>query len=53
MNLPKNISMEVERDASIKATEIVIVNHDIKTNKEGNGVQLLCYEDGRIAVIVV
>ncbi len=53
MELPKNIFMEVERDASKKGTEIVIVNHNTKTKEEGNGVQVFCYDDGKIEVILI
>ncbi len=53
MQIPKGILLELERDASKKGTEIVIVNHNTKTNEEGNGVQVFCYDDGRIEVIIV
>ena len=33
--VPSNITIEFERDASIRAVEIIVINHD----RDGNGVQ--------------
>ncbi|KKL60350.1 hypothetical protein LCGC14_2206240 [marine sediment metagenome] len=47
--VPSNISIEFERDASLRATKIVIFNHD-RANNERDGIFLICSDKGEIFV---
>ncbi len=45
---PDHINIEFERDPSLRAREVVIVNHNAKTGKERQVVKLICYDNGEI-----
>ena len=45
--VPSNITIEFERDASIRAVEALVVNHG-RDGAERDGVVLLCHDNGRI-----
>lgn len=45
--VPKSISIEFERDASLRGTEVVIINDGPKGE---HGVKLVCYDNGEIQV---
>ena len=44
---PEKIIIEQQRDASIRAVEVIIVNHN-KMGEEGQGLALLCHDNGKI-----
>ena len=46
---PEKIMIEQQRDASIRAIEVIIVNHN-KVGKEGQGLVLLCHDNGKITL---
>ena len=47
--VPSSIDIEFERDASVRATEVLIVNHK-RNGDEGQAVKLICYDNGEIRV---
>ena len=46
---PDKICIEYERDASMRATEVVIINKN-RHGVEVEGLPLLCHDNGRITV---
>ena len=47
-DLPKNITIEVERDNALRSVEVLIVNHD-REGKEVEAVSVYCQDNGGIA----
>ena len=47
--VPSSIDIEFERDASLRATEVLIVNHK-RNGDEGQAITLLCSDNGDIRV---
>ena len=45
---PDHISIEFERDPSLRACEVVVVNRSAKTGEERQAVKLICYDNGEI-----
>ncbi len=45
----KNILIEFQRDLSLRATEVIIINQD-RDGRECQGVKLICYDSGKIEV---
>ncbi len=45
--VPSSIDIEFERDASVRATEVLIVNHK-RNGDEGQAVKLICHDNGDI-----
>ena len=45
----KSILVEFERDASIRATEVLVINQD-RDGNEVQGVRLICGDSGKIVV---
>ena len=45
--VPSNITIEFERDASLRAVEVLVVNRD-RSGRERDGVVLFCEDSGRI-----
>lgn len=44
--VPDNIDIEFERDASLQATEIVVINKNLRGDEWG--VKLICFDNGMI-----
>ena len=47
---PDHISIEFERDASLRACEVLIINSNVRNGEEGEGVMLRCHDNGKITV---
>ena len=45
----QNILIEFERDAPIRATEVLVINQD-RDGHEREGVKMICYDNGKIVV---
>ncbi len=45
----KNILVEFERDASLRATEVLVINQD-RNGHECQGVKMICYDSGKMEV---
>ena len=45
--VPSNISIEFERDPSLRATEVLIINRG-PNNREEYGMKIICYDNGKI-----
>ncbi len=45
--VPSNIRIEFERDASLRAVEILIINHD-RSGNEKQGVKIIASDSGKI-----
>ena len=47
---PDKITVEFQRDASLRVTEVVIVNHNHAGN-ERQGVRFMCHDNGDITML--
>ena len=45
----KNILIEFERDPSLRATEVLVINQD-RNGRECQGVKITCYDNGKMVV---
>ena len=49
--VPSNITIEFERNASIRGTEVLVVNRN-RAGEDVDAVKVLCFDNGKIGQIV-